>query len=909
MNHLSPRERSASASEPGERLSRAYRGIPPLLLLLLALPIIGQAAVLPGLFDDSAALTETQRRGNRQQRGQGRQPAWGTYTGEPLTRKAGESLSDALVRWFADDPDQLKPKAAKLSHDPRATPADQATGTLVLAIASDGRGWHGEPLEKAVVLFQQAGDLEGLQLARAFRARELATTSRGLPEKAAEQVKPLLEQLIAGRRVPLADLNGARAAEAIADRLAQVPGDSGPRRTDPTPWFTQAAVLATLAGGDANKPALMRSVAANLAMQARLESRLFGGQPLELETFDADFAKYDQTINQTLLEQDGAADLWLSVSGLVENLGRWLQLTSGKMDSDLQSRYAQRTLLLTQASLPLADDLDEAAAGAERLYGLPAGHDLQEPGMRACRVLSGILGSQPTEELTLFAGDRKFGSFQEFAFWFLERTKSTELSRKLAEMRGTATADATEQRRLATLKSERSSLAVQTVHHVADMVLAKRHGQEPRNGFVPRGKRDGDPRQMMQQHRELAQEILTLELGNTAEAKETAALLTRPLTTAEAQQLLPDQQTAVVAISYDWSFIIAPRSVTWRPLTAPGPPRMVMQLAGQIGDPTADPAERLRAAKVLYDSYLRPLADDLTGIDRLLLVPEGPLACLPFEALVSGAGGQDGALPASWAQAAVAADRYTMEYIPSLTMMAIATAKARHAHVQPTSTLLAVGDVALGQAVQLGDDGTRFVLVPTRSGADNELLALPHTGEEVHALAKAIAPRPATVLTGAEATAARVKQEMGHYAILHFATHGLIADDRDPLSSALLLSPDADGNAGTLTAREVYDAQLPAQLAVLSACDTATGRMRFVSGGVTSLAGAFLYAGVPNVVASLWPVDDAATAKFMELFYSQAVGHPGSEGQALQAARQALRTADGGKWADPYYWSAFLLFR
>jgi CHAT domain-containing protein len=334
-----------------------------------------------------------------------------------------------------------------------------------------------------------------------------------------------------------------------------------------------------------------------------------------------------------------------------------------------------------------------------------------------------------------------------------------------------------------------------------------------------------------------------------------------------------------------------------------------MQMAGLLGDREADLTARLIASRSLYDAYVRPLASDLAGIKTLLLVPSGPLACLPFEALVSGTRQADRAQPLSWAEAAVAADQYAMEYVPSLTMMAIAAAKARRSQVEPSATLLAVGDVAFGQSVQIGDEDIRFVLVPARSGADNELLALPHTAEEVQALAQAIAPRPATILSGTEATEERVRQELDNYAILHFATHGLIADERDPLSSALLLSPGADGKAGLLTARDVYETQLPARLAVLSACDTASGRMRFVSGGVTSLAGAFLYAGVPNVVASLWPVDDLATSKFMESFYQTAVAHPGMESEALRSARQALRTQEGGRWADPYYWSAFLLFR
>lgn len=887
--------------------------------------VAAAGAVTPRLTDDSAALTETQRRGQRAPQ----QPLSAPLGAVALHRDPNEDLAAALLRLFEHDRESLRASAGRAVHDPQASAADQALAWLVLGLASDGRGWSAEPFERSQKLFRAAADPAGAQVALGCGARALATVGRQPAEQLAGQVKPQLEQLLAGPRVPLADLHGARAAEMIAERLAQRPADQR-GGLDPTPWFTQAAVLATLAGGDPQQPALMRSMAANLAMQARLESRLVGGQPLELTSFADDFEAYDRTVNQTVLEQDRPAELWLSLSGLVENLGRWLQLISGKAEAEVLSKYGQRTLFLTQAALPLADDRDAAVVGAETVYGAPPMRDLQEPGMRACRVLNEVLGSQPSESLTLFAGDRKFGTFQEYAFWFLERTRSTELSRKLAEMRGTDL-DQEALTRLGALQSERSSLAVQTVHAVAEHVLAKRAdpqapptrggtrpgpglrgGRPDRRGGGPlqdRSPRPGDPRQTISRHRDLAAEILALELGNDDEAKETAGLLTRPLTTTDVQRLLPDRTTAVVAYGYDWSFVIGPQGVSWRTLTPPGPPRAVMQMAGLVGDLTTDVATRLQASQALYDAYLRPLATELSGMRKLLLVPSGPLSCLPFEALVTGTRTTDGALPASWSGAAVAAERYAMEYVPSLTMMAIAAARSKRAQLEPASTLLAVGDVALGDSVQLSEEGIRFVLVPTRSGAENELLALPHTGEEVRALAAAIAPRPATVLTGAAATAERVKQELDHYAILHFATHGLIADERDPLSSALLLSPGADGKPGLLTAREVYDTQLPARLAVLSACDTAAGRMRFVSGGVTSLAGAFLYAGVPHVVASLWPVDDLATSQFMAHFYAAAVAAPGTESEALQAARQALRTQDGGRWADPYYWSAFLLFR
>jgi CHAT domain-containing protein/Tfp pilus assembly protein PilF len=148
---------------------------------------------------------------------------------------------------------------------------------------------------------------------------------------------------------------------------------------------------------------------------------------------------------------------------------------------------------------------------------------------------------------------------------------------------------------------------------------------------------------------------------------------------------------------------------------------------------------------------------------------------------------------------------------------------------------------------------------------------------------------------------------VGQSRIVHFATHGILNAD-DPLLSGLVLSLfDKQGRpqAGFLKLIDIFNLKLSADLVVLSGCQTALGKE--ISGeGVVGLARGFMYAGAPRVVASLWTVDDLATAQFMTRFYKALF-----EDKSTVAA--ALRTAQVSMWQqsqrrDPYYWASFLLF-
>ena len=142
---------------------------------------------------------------------------------------------------------------------------------------------------------------------------------------------------------------------------------------------------------------------------------------------------------------------------------------------------------------------------------------------------------------------------------------------------------------------------------------------------------------------------------------------------------------------------------------------------------------------------------------------------------------------------------------------------------------------------------------------------------------------------------------------VHLACHGLVDPER-PMRSALALAPDAEHD-GMLTYSEVFRLSVPADLAVLSACETGKGKI--VKGeGIVGLTRAFMYAGAPRVLCSLWKVDDEATQALMIRFYELWNPKEGKKGLGAAAAlRQAQAFIKGhDKWKHPYYWAAWQLW-
>lgn len=316
-----------------------------------------------------------------------------------------------------------------------------------------------------------------------------------------------------------------------------------------------------------------------------------------------------------------------------------------------------------------------------------------------------------------------------------------------------------------------------------------------------------------------------------------------------------------------------------------------------------DPAAIAASGGELYRRLLAPvIGDDDRG---LVVIPTPELARLPFGALVSAVRG-DG------------------ERFADLTFVL----EERPVVLAPSSPILVSLAVRpprpdRGRVLLLGDP-----LFPDEAGAPassrvGSLRRLPGSRDEVLALARRLgggrppfapaersaawsAPRFDLYL-GERASLAPLGADLTGYGIVHCATHGLV-DASDPALTGLVLSSGGDDD-GVLGLAEVRALDLDAELVVLSACDTAAGRV-LRGDGVQSLAHAFLEGGSRGVVATLWRVDDDVARELVEDFYRGMLEDGSSPPEALRAAQLAVRRAPAEEFAlanaHPYLWAPFV---
>jgi CHAT domain-containing protein len=154
--------------------------------------------------------------------------------------------------------------------------------------------------------------------------------------------------------------------------------------------------------------------------------------------------------------------------------------------------------------------------------------------------------------------------------------------------------------------------------------------------------------------------------------------------------------------------------------------------------------------------------------------------------------------------------------------------------------------------------------------------------------------------------ATATSRRLGQYRIVHFSTHGVLDSAHPELSGLILSLVDEHGQnqKGFLGYQEIYNLRLPADLVVLSGCDTALGK-EIWGEGLVGLTRGFMYAGAARVLASLWEVDDYATAELMRLFYQGLKSNQMRPAAALRAAQ--LKMLEDVRWRSPYFWASFEL--
>ena len=189
---------------------------------------------------------------------------------------------------------------------------------------------------------------------------------------------------------------------------------------------------------------------------------------------------------------------------------------------------------------------------------------------------------------------------------------------------------------------------------------------------------------------------------------------------------------------------------------------------------------------------------------------------------------------------------------------------------------------------------------------NEELCPLPEAETEVRTISKKYGAA-AKVLIGREASERSFKALAPTYTRIHLATHGVL-DNRQPLYSHLLLTKTNDDteNDGLLEAREIINMDLRADLAVLSACETANGRIR-QGEGVVGMSWAFFVAGTRSMVVSQWRVNSASTSELMKNFY-EALARRRDRGNKSEALREAsIRLLKDPRYRHPFYWAGFVL--
>lgn len=273
-----------------------------------------------------------------------------------------------------------------------------------------------------------------------------------------------------------------------------------------------------------------------------------------------------------------------------------------------------------------------------------------------------------------------------------------------------------------------------------------------------------------------------------------------------------------------------------------------------------DPSQARKQLRRLHQLLIEPIADQLptNPNDPVIFIPHSTLFFVPFPALQDASG-------------TYLIEKHTLLTAPSIQVLGLT--RQQKTKAAKTGNSLVVGNPAMPK----------------------DLEPLPGAELEAKNIAQLLNTQP---LLGAQATKATVMQKMPQARIIHLATHGLFNSNRG-LGSAVALTPSGNDD-GFLTAEEILNLRLAADLVVLSACDTGKGQL--TADGVIGLSRSFIAAGTPSVLVSLWAVKDDSTAFLMTEFYRILQRQPNK----AVALRQAMLTTMKLR-PNPIDWAAFTL--
>ncbi len=489
-----------------------------------------------------------------------------------------------------------------------------------------------------------------------------------------------------------------------------------------------------------------------------------------------------------------------------------------------------------------------------------------------------------------------------------------------------------------------------------ELLEQERQLQETLNNLqkqLYRGKRARLPDEKMAEIEGRIHELITrydeLQMVIRQKAPRYAALANpRPLTVQQIRERVLDDQTALLEYhlgkerSYLWLVTLDRLQAFELPArdSLEVKARTLYELLtarnrGEAKESFRDKQARITRAEQESERLLHELGEILLGpalplppVKRLLIVAGGALQYLPFAALPvrdTTAGREDNS-------AARLIENYELVSLPSASVLA-EIRQGKQDKPASDGLLAVIADPVFSA----NDPRVRKKMLAAKTGQDPQLASDAGASLEIQLATRAIddagiarsgldVPRLIFSRLEAEEILALVPDEhklaaldfeanyqtatspeFCSHQILHFATHGILNSRHPELSGILLSLVDEEGSPrkGFLPLHEIYNLDLSANLVVLSACQTALGR-EIRGEGLVGLTRGFMYAGAEAVVASLWKVDDEATAELMKRFYRYLLGEEKmSVAAGLQRAQQSL--LQHPRWRSPYYWAGFIL--
>jgi CHAT domain-containing protein len=508
----------------------------------------------------------------------------------------------------------------------------------------------------------------------------------------------------------------------------------------------------------------------------------------------------------------------------------------------------------------------------------------------AINVIEGMRGKLRESTLKTTFMEGKMNVYERMIRLLMKMERDTEALEYVERSKGRALLDMLGEKAFSSKNREEKALLVE------ERTLAQQIEQitlNPERADVEESQGTEDRRADLARLKLRRQAVLNKIEGLNAEL---ASLLTiRPLKAGEIQALL-DADTVLLDYYVGRQgvsvFVVTREKVIARPLL--GEPESLFQLIRTFRTETVEEVYTSglllpgydKTLAELYRILILPVEGELSGKHHLVIVPHGLLHYVPFHALILD-------------DRRYLIEAFTVSYLPSASVLSY----VRENNKGNREALFAVGNPA------------------------TDLDSLPAAEKEARAISALFDKK--MLLTGREATKRSVKRYAGQYDMVLLSTHGEMLES-SPLKSNLRFAP-SPGDDGRLTVSEIFDLDIKANLVTLSACDTALVRgewQTFPQGDdLIGLSRAFIHAGTPSILASLWKVSDDSTVELMADFYRNLRSM--SKAQALRQAQLRLLGSSAGfagakegtklspstpnrdtvpaEWAHPFYWAPFIL--